>query len=201
MTSAPRPGRFLRRARVAAVCGVAIVAALVGAEPSSAWREVNAPDPRHDVQFLDAQYAGDWSHATSAPDATIGDITAVRDRYSDSQFRLRVRTTGLRDDAGSLLVLTVHITTKSERQTLTWDLVTRLENGAASTRTFGTSPANDDVECASTNATFVHARWQPWVSLKCLRHAPLITTSVVYRRVEAGGAMWRDTADGSTVTP
>jgi hypothetical protein len=89
------------------------------------------------------------------PDAVVGDITGLRGRYHDNQFRLRVRTLGLRDEAGSPLVLIAHITTRTKRQALTWKLVTRLEDGVATTRTFGTSAANADVECEATSGRFV----------------------------------------------
>jgi hypothetical protein len=121
MTS-KRQGRYLTRARVAAVCGVAVAAVLIDSPPSSAWREVSVPDAVGDVQVLDPPYDGDWTHSVPAPHATIGDIVAVRDRYADKQLRLRVRTAGLRDDADSLVVLTAHLATRTQRQRLTWDI-------------------------------------------------------------------------------
>jgi hypothetical protein len=194
------------RLRIAAALGAAAACLSMAAGPSAAYREVNVPDAQQDVEFLDAAFGGDWSHAEPAPDQPIGDIIAVRDRYGDKHFKLRVRTHGLTDEAGSVVTLIAHIETQSKRQRLTWDLVTRIADGELATSAYGTSEANADVVCAAAGATIVHTRWQPWVGLKCLRHAPLITPDVVYRRVEvaAGGepvGVWRDLADGATVTP
>jgi hypothetical protein len=191
---------------VAVALGVAAACLSMAAGPSAAYREVNVPDAQQDVEFLDAAFGGDWSHAEPAPDQPIGDIIAVRDRYGDKHFKLRVRTHGLVDDVGSVVTLVAHIETRSKRQRLTWDLLSRIANGEMTTSAYGTSDANDHVRCAAVGATIVHHRWQPWVSLKCLRHAPLITPDVVYRRVEVGEGgepvgVWRDLASGFTVTP
>jgi hypothetical protein len=187
------------------VASTVATACLLTTTTSLGYREVMTPDGAGDVEHLAAADRGDWSKAVIDPDEKVGDIIRVRARYGSAHLRLKVDARDMSEQAASRTVLTARIETKSPRRDLTWQLTSLLEDGAITTTVVGTSRANQGQVCHGRGASIDGRRWQAWVGLRCLRHAPWIKVDVTYHRDAVNpdrslGDAWRDRKDGPIVT-